>query len=599
MAERPILSQFLDRHALGSWIAQHMHIWQMETDLLDPGELAKYCDKRGVQFRDKHILQLWRVGLLQADIVVAERRFKWQGFAHVGRDEYGQHLYADERVLQPLTEGWQQALASTRAVPKHISPRFHPFRYYVLFHLQRLLEVHIAPIQTLFPPSRYHNLLDFELRSFDQWSCGEAAAQVLQYWSDAASLAIVAEPCVYERMFGTFRRHVQVKEQEQRQQIAEQWENVRRLYTSIGLEQLEQVRQDMAFDAYRLDQNRSVQTLICLTADERRLKMEGNLGGALFLRTMVEVIRRAAEDVFDTKLREEDETGFYWTPSGRKERLYDDARLLDGNPTATKEYLRLFGLTPDTVLRWYVEGDTELFALSSFFGDAADSRVKLVNLHGAVAEKAGVAFRESLRADLESHIFSFVSIDEDVGRNVSAVRRAAEVDQICGAFFISYPDFEFANFTLDELEAVLWSMAQEDDVPEDVRDKLHEALQGTTTAKELMKRASKVLREYIEKDVSKGETWGEKLIEYALAHPTREHEGKTETRLVMEALRMALSMSWGSYVLQKRESRVDPDAGLPIPRSLMREDVAAHIKSNFPWFEDIRSQRQRMKSLVK
>jgi hypothetical protein len=369
-------------------------------------------------------------------------------------------------------------------------------------------------------------LVDFELRSFDQWSRQEDAAQVLQYWSDIASLAIVAEPCVYERIFSTFRWPSRMKEEQQRQRIAEHWEDVRRLYASVGLEKVEQVRQDISFDAYQLDKNRDAQTVMCLTAGERRLKLEGNFGGALHLRTMVEVIRRAAEEVFDTKLREEDETGFYWTPSGHKERLYDASRLLDGNPNAIKEYLRHFGITPDTVLRWYVEGDTEYFALRSYFGDVGDSRVKLVNLHGAVAEKAGagVAFRESLRADAQSHIFSFVSIDEDVGRNKSAVRRAAEDGQICGSFFISYPDFEFANFTLDELEAILWSIAQKNDVPEEARGKLHEALKGATTGKEFMKRANKVLREYVGKDVSKGSAWGEQLMEYALAHPTRELE---------------------------------------------------------------------------
>src|SRR5260370_42263764 len=103
----------------------------------------------------------------------------------------------------------------------------------------------------------------------------------------------------------------------------------------------------------------------------------------------------------------------------------------------------------------------------------------------------------------------------------------------------------------------------------------------------------------MEKDVSKGSTWGEQLMEYALAHPSRAHEGKVETRLIIEALRMAQTTHWASYTLQELEYRVDPDTGLPIPRSLMREEVAAHMKSSFLWFEDISSQRQRMRMRMK
>lgn len=236
MAERPILSQYLDRRAIGTWIAQRMHIWQM--DFLDAGKLASYCDARGVKFWEKHILQLWSTGLLQADIVVTDKRFNGPGFKHMGQDDYGRYLYADERVLEPLTEGWQQAIANAPAVPKHIKPHFHPFRYYVLFHLQRVIKMNIAPMQTLVAPNRYHNLLDIEFREFDRWSRLDDSARVLQYWNDTSLLAMITEPCVYERIFRTFRRPVQITQEQQRVRIAEHWEDVHRLYASIGVQQL-------------------------------------------------------------------------------------------------------------------------------------------------------------------------------------------------------------------------------------------------------------------------------------------------------------------------------------------------------------------------
>lgn len=60
-----------------------------------------------------------------------------------------------------------------------------------------------------------------------------------------------------------------------------------------------------------------------------------------------------------------------------------------------------------------MEGNSEYHALQSVFGSYI--AIDLVNLRGHVVAKAGkgVGFRDNLRSDLKSLVFSFVSIDGD------------------------------------------------------------------------------------------------------------------------------------------------------------------------------------------
>ena len=84
--------------------------------------------------------------------------------------------------------------------------------------------------------------------------------------------------------------------------------------------------------------------------------------------------------------------------------------------------------------------------LSDLFNRFWSHRFEILNLRGQIVQKNNMAFRESLRSDIRMGIFSFVSLDKDVDQNFQVVRTAAQQDEICGGFFVSDPDFEFANF---------------------------------------------------------------------------------------------------------------------------------------------------------
>ena len=146
------------------------------------------------------------------------------------------------------------------------------------------------------------------------------------------------------------------------------------------------------------------------------------------------------------------------------------------------------------------------------------------------------------------------------------MKKAAKYDEICGRFFISKQDFEFANFDLSELEEVLWKIALEDienQPNEEDRQRLHQAIEGAQNAEQLKNKAKKTLTQLAH--LSKGEIWGEKLIEFAWQNPLRQGT----QRQVIEAIQVALTTKKASYEFTRRENKVDENTGQLVKRSAL------------------------------
>lgn len=555
----------------GAWIAQHRRIWQM--DLLSARELAGFCHDRGLSFSsfEEDIIQLWQLGLLKADLVESRRKYDRVGLVDRGTNRYGQHVYSDERQIRQRPKGWGKPVKTARSLPSDVQLLFHPFRYYVLYHLNRVLELQISRMQ-MFNQEGYHRVLDIVLSNFNSWTNSEQFIPCIEKWNDTASLAIVSEPCTYVSVFHAIKfsgadvTNFESGAEEIRQHMNVYWNNVHELYCRIGIDRLEELRQELCVATQTLDSNRWVHTMLCLGRGELRLELKDKLGGALLIRTMAEMLRRAAEKAFDKKLLEEDELGFGWLPENIKEKVYGSNRLLDGNENVAREFLRQFQLHYGLRLRFYVEGATEWAALRHHFLAVGANYIEVINLRGEVAQKAGkgVTFRENLRSDISMHVFSIVLIDDDRSDFVSAVKKAAVDDEICGNFFVSAKDFEFANFELSELEEVLWTIALEDKesgATSGDRRMLHKAIQDAQNADELIKKARKAITQL--SHLSKGEEWGKHLIKFTWEHPLK--QGKE--RQVIQAIRTALTTKTVSYEVTRRDYKVDESTGQLVKRS--------------------------------
>ncbi|MEW8228456.1 MAG: hypothetical protein AB2748_22240, partial [Candidatus Thiodiazotropha endolucinida] len=137
-----------------------------------------------------------------------------------------------------------------------------------------------------------------------------------------------------------------------------------------------------------------------------------------------------------------------------------------------------------------------------------------------------------------------------------AVRTAAAKDDMCGLFFISEPDFELYNFTLDELGMLLWDIAAEYGAKQSAKPKLLKAIKGAKSGEELMKSARSALPELAR--LSKNADWGERLMTFALEHPTWKPNGSNEEqdRPIIEITNTLLRGVSANYAASCEERKV-------------------------------------------
>jgi hypothetical protein len=347
---------------LGDWLYDRFEIWQMR--LLRADELGSFARDRGLPFGIfDDVSLLWRAGLLHADIVVAKRQLSRKGFRRLGQ-RHGSWWYADERVWPRRKDGWRNLASSSPAIPAGVTLLFHPFRYYVLWHLAGALGYQVASIQPLLNAAATASLLEQVLASVFRWSGREQAAQSLNRWDGLARLAIALEPGFLPDVTHTLRWPGHSSEEEQRKRIDKHRRDLRRTCRRIGEAELDGARLTLCEAGQRIDPNVELQTLIRLSASDFRDRIRGHVGGALLVRTMAELIRFACEDIWQKQLTEEDEVGRGPLTSELKEELYGGKRVV-GESSHEEAFIRSIRLHRGTCVRLYTEGQTESSAFET------------------------------------------------------------------------------------------------------------------------------------------------------------------------------------------------------------------------------------------
>src|SRR5207237_862257 len=141
------------------------------------------------------------LGLLKAELIESNEEVTYDRLVARGHDRYGWHRYSDERQLRQRSEGWEYAEKTITPLGENIKLLFHPFRYYVLYHINRVLPgVNIAKMQ-MFNQESYPRLLELVLSSFINWANSDQFISSIRRWNDIASLCILTEPCAYQRIF--------------------------------------------------------------------------------------------------------------------------------------------------------------------------------------------------------------------------------------------------------------------------------------------------------------------------------------------------------------------------------------------------------------
>lgn len=558
---------YLDPKILGESISKRPFIWQ--RSFLKADQFVRLAREKGLTVTNDAVLRLWQLGLLRADYVLSQKPLTKKGFRAIEeetQENFWEPCYLDLRKPRRRKRGWTSTLGRTSKPARDVTPYFHPYRLFILDQLVRVTDTNIGPLQTLWSIEGYHGLICKLGERFAKWSSSPDFLNLLGKWNSITDLAVFTEPGYIQRISGRFTYPAFIDEKTARKEVGEHRTEVKSVCGGIGLEKVEEYRDSILMECARLDDNRNIRVLLRLGKSDLREKLKGPLGRAMLFSEMAELLRRAAEDVFGTELPEEDEWSFGRQAAVLKKRFYGNARLIDSNETVKNEYLRQFRLDFGPRLRWYVEGDTEFGAIRSVF--AGPSHVEVINLRGRVVEKNIIGFRDSLRNDLEAGVFSLVSIDGDRSDYVRAVAKAAEADEICGQFFVSKPDFEFANFELDELEEVLWEIAIEKKAEQKERSRLHKGLAGVTDSKSLEKAARKSLPKRLG-HFKKDQEWGVKLMDYAWRLPETS-DGKE--RPIITAVMLAIRAKDYNYKRTRDRFRVNPATGELIELEKQEED---------------------------
>ena len=538
-------------------LANTPDLWQL--DLMSPQQFWRFAEDHNISVSNGDtFMNLWRVGLLRADLVRTNNKLQIPSLELISENN-GLFAYCDNRNVQHRPKGYGSSIETAEFLIDGVELLFHPFRLYVLYHIDRVFRSSNPSTQFFYSSERLITNAHINIDHLNRWTSTEQCASRFDHWNKTAELAIVLEPTSYQKIFNVLRWKFPDTKEIINSKLQERFKTIRAFLSNMSIKGLNDIRRELCLAAETLDSNKLVHVLLRLMSSHERLKLRSALGASMQFLCMAEVIRRAAEEAFGEKLPEEDEMGFgHWMPGARKS-IYGCERIFDSTNRTQSDLLTSMGLYSGVKVRCYVEGETELGAFTSAVGIA--SGTEFINLHGQVIEsrRKGLNFRASLENDMKSHIFSVVVLDGDSSDNVRALKNAARDKKFFGRFFISTPDFEFANFTTNELAKVIFDLAQKTDS----NSLTHEKILSIISKAKSGKQCFEYLKAELFFEVDKGEKWGVSLMNYALSHNKlpSDHTNAGKTRPIIEVAELLIIARKAGYIRSIEKYNIDPNTG--------------------------------------
>ena len=445
-----------------------------------------------------------------------------------------------------LELGWLSA--DDRTNPER--PRFHPFRLYPLCRIIEACRLHISATSSI---EREH-FRDFVARASEHLPPMEFIGELAAKANKTSDLAILLEPLYWPTVTSRQTWDGYLTEEEHERRVQTHAERMKHVLAKLDVAEWRERHEQLRWEASKLDSNDDVYLLLRMSPWGKRERLKGKLGGALWLRHLAEVVRRGFEEVHGVKWEEEDRSSGMWFP-GARERIYGSERPLDDTLESRRHVTLEFGLRTGSAVRWYLEGETEYFATSWILPRAAAGGIELVNMRGAIAAERGNAalkLADALRQDADVRRFSIISFDGDVPANVRTIRRLVELERVIGYVSQSSPDFELANFTMEELVEIVARLDEDEGASGDALRRGDWSEVGSGRAFEerycaLSERRPRSL---------KGEQWGVALARFAADHP--QHPNAGELRQFIETVNVALRSRDVRYEYQRDSFRMNP-----------------------------------------
>lgn len=428
---------------------------------------------------------------------------------------------------------------------------FHPFRIYPYLKGIKLCELKVAPTSSINRDSfRY-----FLSRVSEFLPSLELIETEVKLADEVSNLAILLEPIYWTKITNkTKLRFPYYSSLEEFEEKLSPYKNTILAYVkTLDAEIWKSNHEKLRIEAANFDNNPELYMLLRLAPWAKREKITGNIGGALWLRHIAEVIRLAFEEIHGFDWVEEHEAfGFYH--EGAKSRLYGSERPIENGLITRSRLAFEFGLHTGSIVRWYVEGETEHHAALYALYDAALLGIEIINLKGIFNEKQKNMLRlvESFEQDKILRRFVFISCDKDVYNNLKFLKEQIRKENIVGYINVNEPDFEFENFSLDELIEISISLDE----------KFGFNSEGLKSGNKENINSGKAFENYYKKYSTskkslKGKEWGEALADYALDNPLKADTEKRRTFL--KTIDEILRANRVRYDYQKENFVIDPN----------------------------------------
>ena len=175
-------------------------IWQYK--FINANELSIYCYKHGLDNLGKDAIKiLWQLGFLHADFIISPRKIRLVGLIHA-KYEHKKHYYTDHRILRQRHKGWASAVSGLRNLPTDLGLYFHPFRFYVLYHITRSVKINIHTLQFLYSLERLSDLTKLISDGIQKWSQNPEFVKIVNEWNETLRLVVSIEPLSFQKVFG-------------------------------------------------------------------------------------------------------------------------------------------------------------------------------------------------------------------------------------------------------------------------------------------------------------------------------------------------------------------------------------------------------------
>lgn len=430
------------------------------------------------------------------------------------------------------------------------SPLYHPFRFYSVYEVLDSLRIPLARSSYL-ERERVLPILERHVR--EELPSNEIIRARAAKANEIVELAILLEPIYWQYVTGIIVGSAFTMEG--KPDCSSYIKRVKEYVKSLCLERWKAHHDTLRSRAAEIDDNGSLYLLLRLSCWEQRQKLTGRISLALWVRHIAEMIRLAFEELHQVKWDEEDWANGQWLEDGRKF-TYGYERPLDQPNEAQSRLAFLFRLATGSAVRWYVEGETEFYAISKLIPKPASEGIELINLKGNIATgKDNIAMKlaDALAQDNAQRRFSMISFDVDVEANVKLVRKQVSEDRVIGFIAANAPDFEFANFALEELVEIA---CQIDESYGFLRKSLLEGdWSEIASGKEFEQRYCSISNRRPRS--LKGSEWGCFLAKYAMENPLR--SDNNQERPVVSQVRMGLSARTAHYDYQKESLCFDKE----------------------------------------